>query len=187
MASSSTQDLPCDRVPIRRYKRPMYRTDINDDTKPGPGARTYSGWVPDSFPAAPGPIAARQTVDYALRRRGVLRDLRAGRTTIAQVCDADRYLVSAARFHGTPTDETCPVCRDAQLTRVSWVYGDKLGDVSGSARSEADIAELAGRAREFSVHIVEVCLHCRWNHLVQSYVAGLPPAPPRRRRKVAAH
>ena len=31
---------------------------------------------------------------------------------------------------------------------------------------------LATRFDEFSVHVVEVCRTCSWNHLVKSYVLG---------------
>ncbi len=64
-------------------------------------------------------------------------------------------------------------------------FGDRLGQVSGSARSNEEIARLATTAEEFSVHVVEVCRTCSWNHLVQSYVAGLPPQTTRRSRRVA--
>ena len=36
--------------------------------------------------------------------------------------------------------------------------------------------------QEFSVHVVEVCRSCSWNHLVQSYVLGAVPAPKQPRR-----
>jgi hypothetical protein len=36
---------------------------------------------------------------------------------------------------------------------------------------------------EFSVHVVEVCRTCSWNHLVQSYVMGAVPVPKARRER----
>lgn len=117
----------------------------------------------------------RQIVDYALARRARLADVRAGKTRVSDVCDANAYLLRAAKFHGAPSDETCPICRKEQVTMVSWVFGTQLGQVSGSARTQAEIDDLDGRAAEFSVHVVEVCRTCHWNHLVRSYVAGLPP------------
>ncbi|SIS00020.1 DUF5318 family protein [Williamsia sterculiae] len=128
----------------------------------------------------------RQTVDYALQRKSVLAGVYSGRTAVAEVCDADPYLLRAAKFHGRPSPVMCPVCRKEQLTLVSWVYGDKLGQVNGSARSREEIGKLATTAEEFSVHVVEVCRTCRWNHLVQSYIDGLPARPrTRRTRRVA--
>ncbi|NLU84273.1 DUF5318 domain-containing protein [Rhodococcus sp. HNM0569] len=123
----------------------------------------------------------RQVVDYALQRRSLLAAVRAGRTGVAEVCDANPYLLRAAKFHGQGTDVVCPICRKEQLTLVSWVFGDKLGTVSGSARTPDELVRLAATEEEFSVHVVEVCRTCSWNHLVQSYVLGAVPTPKRPR------
>ena len=75
----------------------------------------------------------------------------------------------------------CPICRKEQLTLVSWVFGEHLGAVSGSARTAEELVMLASRFEEFSVHVVEVCRTCSWNHLVKSYVLGAKrPARPTR-------
>ena len=63
------------------------------------------------------------------------------------------------------------------LTLVSWVFGDHLGAVSGSARTAEELVLLATKYDEFSVHVVEVCRTCSWNHLVKSYVLGAVPPP----------
>ncbi len=122
-------------------------------------------------------------VDYALRRRSLLASVHAGRTAVAEVCDADPYLLRAAKFHGRSTEVICPICRKEQLTQVSWVYGERLGPASGSARTPEELARLAASREEFSVHVVEVCRSCNWNHLVQSYVLGIAPPPRRTRRR----
>lgn len=123
-------------------------------------------------------------MDYALRRRSLLAEVYSGRTGVAEVCDAHPYLLRAAKFHGKPSAVVCPICRKEQLTLVSWVYGDKLGAVSGSARTAEELVLLAVRFPEFSVHVVEVCRTCSWNHLVKSYVLGMasPPKGSRGRR-----
>ena len=79
-------------------------------------------------PAAyPGRVRSqRQMVDYALQRRALLADVHSGRVGVAQVCDASPYLLRAARFHGEPSDVTCPVCRKERLTLVSWVFGESI-------------------------------------------------------------
>ncbi|TSD99313.1 hypothetical protein FOS14_13260 [Skermania sp. ID1734] len=124
----------------------------------------------------------RQVVDYALQRRSLLAEVYAGRTGVSEVCDASPYLLRAAKFHGKPSKVMCPICRKEQLTLVSWVFGDTLGPVSGSARTAEELVRLAAAREEFSVHVVEVCRTCSWNHLVQSYVLGMVPSTKRSRR-----
>ena len=126
----------------------------------------------------------RQVVDYALQRRALLAEVYSGRVGTMEVCDASPYLVRAAKFHGQPTETSCPVCRKEQLTLVSWVYGDELKHVAGSARTPDELDRMSSLYEEFTVYVVEVCRTCSWNHLVQSYVlgtGGLWARKPRRR------
>ena len=120
-------------------------------------------------------------VDYSLRRRALLREVRAGRVGTDEVCDASPYLVSAARYHGEATEERCPVCRRENLTHVHYIYGDELKQSAGQARSRAELAGLAHTAREIQVYVVEVCRGCHWNHLVEQFLLGrsvsLDPPP----------
>lgn len=119
----------------------------------------------------------RQVVDYALRRRSLLAEVYSGRTGMSEVCDANPYLLRAAKFHGKTSQVMCPICRKEQLTLVSWVFGDHLGAVSGSARTAEELIMLTTKFAEFSVHVVEVCRTCSWNHLVKSYVLGAERPP----------
>ena len=111
-------------------------------------------------------------VDYALQRRALLADVHAGKVGVADVCDASPYLLRAARFHGEPTEQSCPVCRKERLTLVSWIFGEDLKHAAGSARKPEEIEQLANQYADFSVYVVEVCRTCSWNHLVLSYVMG---------------
>ena len=132
------------------------------------------------MPAYPDRVRTQQqVVDYALQRRALLADVHSGRVGVAEVCDASPYLLRAARFHGEPSDQTCPVCRKEKLTLVSWIFGEELKHAAGSARHPDEIEELANHYGEFSVYMVEVCRTCSWNHLVLSYVTG-SGAPPRK-------
>ena len=70
-------------------------------------------------------------VDYALQRRALLAGVHSGRVGVAEVCDASPYLLRAARFHGEPSEQTCPVCRKERLTLVSWIFGDALKHAAG--------------------------------------------------------
>lgn len=127
----------------------------------------------------------RGYVDYALKRRAVLAEVMRGQTGVSEVCDASPYLVRAAKFHGTPTDVLCPVCRKEELTNVFWIYGDEIKHLAGSARTPEELERLATRVGEFDVYQVEVCRTCSWNHLVASFVMGFhgdETAPPQGRR-----
>jgi len=133
----------------------------------------------------------RQVVDYALQRRSLLAEVRAGRVGVGEVCDAGPYLLRAARYHGRPSATDCPICRRTQLTQVCWVFGDGLRHAAGSARSPEELERLAAThadIADISVYVVEVCRSCAWNHLVLSYVLGTgghPETAPGRRRSAA--
>ena len=114
----------------------------------------------------------RQIVDYSLQKRAVLRDVYSGRVGTYEVCDASPYLKSAARFHGEPTDQRCPICRRENLTHVHYIYGDELKQSAGQARTLAELPVLAMTLREFQVYVVEVCQGCSWNHLVEQFLLG---------------
>jgi hypothetical protein len=116
-------------------------------------------------------------VDYALQRRSVLADLYANRITTTDVCDAHPYLQRAARYHGEPTELSCPVCRKERLTNVHYVYGDELRASSGQAKSADELHKMGMDHREFKVYVVEVCRSCGWNHLALSYVLGRDGLP----------
>jgi Family of unknown function (DUF5318) len=114
----------------------------------------------------------RSFIDYALARRATLAALFGGRATVTDVCDAHPYLLRAAKHHGEATDEPCPVCRKESLTRVTYTYGDALGQYSGRIKATRELAELEHEVSEFTVYVVEVCQGCGWNHLRESYVLG---------------
>jgi hypothetical protein len=129
----------------------------------------------------------RSVIDYALARRAVLADLRAGRVSRLEACDAHPYLVRAARFHGEPTKKRCPVCRTAgPLVHVTYTYGDELGERSGRVQATRELPALAAQFSELRVYVVEVCAACAWNHLVRSYVIGTGDPPLRRSRRRTA-
>ena len=119
------------------------------------------------------PTRPRGVVHYPQQRRALLEALRGGRAFDGlDVCDADPYLVKAARFHGVTSADPCPVCRRVDLIHVTYVYGDQLGHVSGWAVDPGRLDDLAMRTGDFRVYVVEVCTECRWNHLITSYSLG---------------
>jgi hypothetical protein len=130
-----------------------------------------------SAPLAPAePVAhpdrPRDVIDHALQRRAALQRLFGGRGLDSDLCDADPYLLKAARFHGEPAAGPCPACRDAGLVTVTYVYGDELGPYSGRIRKAEELPEMAFTFGAFSVYVVEVCQRCHWNFLLTTYVLG---------------
>ncbi|MCS4490492.1 DUF5318 domain-containing protein [Corynebacterium sp. ES2794-CONJ1] len=111
-------------------------------------------------------------VTHRLARRRLLNKWRAGQVSRAMVCEADFLLVAAARYHGTPAPYPCPICSEDDLREVLWVYGEQLGRASGSARSLAEIEQFTQQGREFTIHKVEVCPNCQWNHLLAAAHIG---------------
>lgn len=129
---------------------------------------------------------ARYVIDYALARRSVLTGLATGRVRREDACDADAYLRRAARYHGEPTDDVCPVCAQETLVHVTYAFGECFStDSNGRAWASRDLPDLAARLPEFSVYVVEVCRGCGWNHLVTSAVLGTGEPMRRRRRSVS--
>jgi hypothetical protein len=129
----------------------------------------------------------RAFVDYSLQRRATLVSLfNGGPVTTTDVCDADPYLLRAAKFHGEPTATPCPVCRKGSLTHVTYVFGDELGQYSGRIKPTAELEPMAREFGEFRVYVVEVCCGCAWNHLNSSYVLGDGIPRTRTRRRQAA-
>ena len=98
----------------------------------------------------------RSFIDYSLARRATLAALFSGRATTTDVCDAHPYLLRAAKFHGEPTDDPCPVCRKEPLTRVTYTYGDALGHYSGRIKATRQLAQMEHEVSEFTVYVVEV-------------------------------
>ena len=129
------------------------------------------------------PPGANSVVDYGLARRATLASVFSGRTTVTDVCDAHPYLLRAAKFHGEPTEDRCPICRKSLLTHVTYVYGAELGQYEGRVKQTSELAEMANEYGEFRVYVVEVCQSCEWNHLASSYVLGTGQPTARRGRR----
>ena len=128
-------------------------------------------------PAAPPTTGVKRTgrgyVDYALARRAVLRDLRAGRRDRTDVCDAHPELLRAGRNVGDEADADCPVCGSGRLRLVSYVYGDALRHANGRCiATPGELEKLVATHEEFSRYVVEVCVDCRWNHLQRHELHG---------------
>jgi hypothetical protein len=129
---------------------------------------------------------ARSFVDYSLQRRAALVALARGAASTTDLCDADPYLVRAARFHGEPVHRRCPVCTIRELALLRYVFSDELGKLSGRIKTAQEVLELSREYGAVSVYVVEVCRRCSWNHLLASYVVGDGVVRRRSRASVAA-
>ncbi len=124
------------------------------------------GFRPQAVRGADGP----GEIDYRLARQSVLSELRKGRVARHEVCDAHPELVRAAREVGDPTRITCPVCEEAKVVLVSYVFGPRLPAFGRCITSRRELHGIAKRSGEFSCYVVEVCPACAWNHLARTFL-----------------
>ena len=123
----------------------------------------------------------RALIDYSLDKRATLLGLFRG---VVDACDADPYLMRAAKHHGEKANRKCPVCKKDSLVELRYTFGYQLGQFSGRIKTEIELFEMEKEFGEFSVYIVEVCRECSWNHLCATYLLGdgTERKPPRRVR-----
>ena len=123
----------------------------------------------------------RGFIDYSLDKRATLLALFRG---VVDACDADPYLMRAAKYHGEKADRKCPVCKKDSLVELRYTFGDQLGQFSGRIKNGKELDEMESEFGEFSVYVVEVCRECSWNHLCSTYLLGdgRERKAPRRRR-----
>lgn len=115
-----------------------------------------------------GPVPG--SIDYRLARRQLLRRLRAGDVARGDVCDAQRELLRVAANHSRRATAPCPVCGDTTLRLVRYVFAPRLPAGGRVVEDRAQLAKLAqryGGRPNARTYTVEVCLECRWNHLIE--------------------
>lgn len=111
----------------------------------------------------------RGFIDYSLDKRATLLGLFRG---VVDACDADPYLMRAAKYHGEKTDRKCPVCKQDSLVELRYTFGDQLGQYSGRIKNDQELLDMEDEFGEFAVYVVEVCCECSWNHLCSTYLLG---------------
>lgn len=127
----------------------------------------------------------RGSTDYRMAKRALVREVTRGVVPIHDVCDAHPELLRAARNVGSVAGRDCPICAIADqradiptdeaetLRLVTYVFGDDLRRKSGIVVwSREELAGLAAEHRSFTAYVVECCLVCGWNHLVESFLLG---------------
>ena len=119
--------------------------------------------------SSPAMKTKRGFIDYSLDKRATLLALFRG---VVDACDADPYLMRAAKYHGEKADRKCPVCKKDSLVELRYTFGDQLGQFSGRIKNDGELLEMEREFGEFSVYVVEVCRDCSWNHLCSTYLLG---------------
>jgi hypothetical protein len=138
-------------------------------------SRGYPGGVTfrvDSLRGAPSGGAMPGVIDYRLARNAIVSEFRKGRLSRLDVCDAHPELLRAAKNVGADTHIECPICEDATVVNVSYVFGSRLPPQGRCISSREELAKLAGRPTVLACYVVEVCPECSWNHLSRTFPVG---------------
>jgi hypothetical protein len=119
-------------------------------------------------------------IDYRLARQSLISEFKKGRIDRQEVCDAQTELMRAARNVGEPSNRRCPICEEAHVVLVTYVFGPRM---PASGRCVTTKQELQALTRtsggDLAAYVVEVCPSCKWNHLARTFL--LPARTPRSR------
>jgi hypothetical protein len=111
-------------------------------------------------------------VEYGLIRHALLSALTAGAISRDDVCDAHPELLRAATHLGRASGERCPVCEDADLVEVTYVFGARLPAGGACPSTRAELSKLERREEPVQCYAVEVCTACHFHHLARKWSAG---------------
>jgi len=121
-------------------------------------------------------------IDYRLTRKSVISEFKKGRLARHDVCDAHPELVRAARNNvGEESSEPCPICEEANVVLVSYVFGPGMPAHGKCVATREELARLGRDGDELACYVVEVCPKCSWNHLARTFLV----TPSRSRRRSA--
>ena len=151
----------------------MRRPGVRGRIARGESAKNVSkrGPIPPSEPVDD-PTKPRSVVDYSLQRSADITRLHRGGLLTSDFCDADPYLLKAAKFHGEDAHRSCPACSRKGLRELRYVYGDELGPYAGRIRTADELPRMCSTFGEFKVYVVEVCLECHWNYMIKAFTLG---------------
>ena len=119
-----------------------------------------------------GSDGSRGLIDHRLARRMLIAQVKKGRVPLDQVCDAHPELIRAARNVGTQTTMRCPICEEADLKLVTYVFGPRLSAQGRCVSTAKEMRQLNDRREDLSAYVVEACVECRWNHLLRIIPVG---------------
>jgi hypothetical protein len=134
---------------------------------------------PEALRGATGPTAAGYgQINYRLARNAVVSEFQRGRLSRLDICDAHPELLRAARNIGEETSEACPICDEANVVLISYLFGAGLPPSGRCVSTPREVAKLNRGTGDLACHVVEVCPQCSWNHLAHTF-----HLPGRRRAK----
>ena len=146
-------------------------------TPPPRGGRgRYPACVPFLQPETSGrPGSTPGSVDYRFARRQLLHRYRSGELTRADVCDAQSELLRIGTNCSQRATAPCPVCAETQLRIVRFVFGPRMPAGGRVVASRSEMLKVGQASRGgLRCYTVEVCIACRWNHLLQVAPLGVP-------------
>lgn len=114
----------------------------------------------------------RGRIDYRMQQRALLRRVTAGEVGLDDVRDAHRELVRAGTHIGADAERPCPLCDGDALRLVTYVFTGRAAKGRGEGGAAVPPGKMEGVLRrhgDVKVYVVEVCIDCRWHHLLESY------------------
>lgn len=109
-------------------------------------------------------------IDYRLARQSLISEFRKGRIDRQEVCDAQGELMRAARNVGEPSSRICPICEDANVVLVTYVFGPRMPASGRCITTKAELKALSTGVGDYAAYVVEVCPACKWNHLARTFL-----------------
>lgn len=109
-------------------------------------------------------------IEYRLARDAAVRSVRRGQVSRLDACDAQPELLRVAKNLGQQTETECPICEESNLVNVLFAFGPRLPAQGRALESQTELRSLA-KADDVVFYVVEVCVACRWNHLLRNFTA----------------
>ena len=109
-------------------------------------------------------------IDFRLARQSLISEFKKGRIDRQEVCDAQTELMRAARNVGEPSNRICPICEDAHVVLVTYVFGPRMPASGKCVTTKAELQALNRANGDLAAYVVEVCPSCKWNHLARTFL-----------------
>ncbi len=111
--------------------------------------------------------ASEAVIEHVLIRHHLLEEVRRGRLSKKEVCDATPELLRVANSMGKASKDICPICGSEGMVHVSFAFGKGLPASGRGVGSPEELQRLTESISDMDLYLVEVCIECRWNHLLR--------------------